>query len=99
MIDGVAVLVHHHDVAAGQDRLGLDRAEIEDRPVLRVGRPPSYFREARPGEADLEQRILEVQHGEPRGAEIAILLLRMLQDEQRHGVVDPGNALTYTERL
>ncbi len=99
MIDRVAVLVHHHDVAIGQDRRGLDRTEIEDRPALRIGRAADDLGEARPGQADLEQRALEVQCREPCGAELAILLLRVLQDEQRHLVVDPRDSLAHAQRL
>src|SRR5262245_54184454 len=53
VIDRVAVLVHDHDVAIGQDRRGPDRTEIEDRPALRIGRSAEDLGEARPGQADL----------------------------------------------
>src|ERR1700704_6789717 len=49
VIDRVAVLVHHHDVATGQNRLGLDRTEIEDRPALRIGLTAEDLGEARRG--------------------------------------------------
>src|SRR3981189_3428555 len=60
VIDRVAVLVHHHDLAIGRDRLGLDRAEIEDRPALRIGGAAEDLCEAWPGQADLEERVLKV---------------------------------------
>ena len=42
--------------------------------------------------------MLEVQRGEPGGAELAILLLRVLQDQQRHRVVDTRDALADAQR-
>src|SRR5512139_1094682 len=97
VIDRVAALVHHHDIAFRQDRLGLHRTEIEDRPALRIGRAAEYLGEARPGQSDLEQCVLEVQRREPRGAELAILLLRVLQDQQRYLVVDWRDALAHAQ--
>ncbi len=98
MIDRVAFLVQYHDVAIGQDRRGLDRTKIEDRPALRIDRAAEDLSEARPGQADLKQRVHEMQRCEPRGAELAILLLRMLQDEQRHLVVNSRDSLADAQR-
>ena len=65
---------------------------------MRIGLTAEDLGEARPGQSDLEQCVLEVQRGEPRGAELAILLLRVLQDQQRHLVVDPRDSLAHAER-
>ena len=43
--------------------------------------------------------VLEMQHREPCGAERAVLLLRMLKDQQRNPVVDGGNAVAHAQRL
>src|SRR5262249_2424311 len=75
------------------------RTEIEDRPALRIGRAAEDLGEARPGQADLEQRVLEVQRREPCGAKLSILLLRVLQDKQRHLVVDPRDSFAHAQRL
>ena len=73
--------------ASGASSRAFSGAEIKDRPALRIDGSPEYLREARPRQADLQRRALEMQRGQARGAEHAVLLLRMLQDQEFDGVV------------
>ena len=95
---GSALAGDHHDVAAGRERLRLERAEIENRPALRIGLAAEHFRQRRPRQADLEMRVLEMPRRQPRRAEQAVLLLRMLQDEQFDAVVERRDEIADAQR-
>src|SRR5581483_6239173 len=75
---GLCLAVEHDDLAAGAELGGARRAQIEHRPALGIGRTGERLAEARPGEADLEARLLQMKGGEPRRPERHVLLLRML---------------------
>src|SRR5216683_335226 len=88
----------HDDVAAGRELGGARRAEIEDRPALRVDRPAQHFGQARPRQADLERGVAEMQGCQARRAERPVLLLRMLQDEKADAVLDRLDRIANAER-
>ncbi len=95
----LALAVDGDDIAVGLELGDLRRAEIEHRPARGiVDRPAQRLGKARPRQADLQHRILEMQRGQPRGAERPVLLLRMLQDQQRDLVFDRRDAVADAQR-
>ena len=77
----------------------LGRAEIEHGPARRIrDRPSQRLRQARPRQSDLQHGILEMQRGQPRRAQRPVLLLRMLQDQQRYPAVDRRDAVANAQR-
>ena len=95
----LALAIDGDDIAIGLKVGDFRRTEIKHRPTRRVvHRPPERLGQARPRQSDFQHRILEMQGGQPRGAERPILLLRMLQDQQRNAVLDRHNAVADTQR-
>ena len=78
----------------------LGRAEIEHGPARGiVDRPPQRLGQARPGQPDLHASAFsKCMRGQPRGAERPVLLLRMLQDQQRDPVLDRRDAVADAQR-
>ena len=94
-----ALAVDRDDLGIGIEIGDLGRAEIQHRPARGiVDRPSQRLGQARPGQADLDHRILEMQRRQPRGAERPVLLLRMLQDQQRDPAFDRRDAVADAER-
>ena len=82
------------DIPVGFELGDLGGAEIQYRPAAGiVDRPSQCLGKARPRQSDLQHRVLEMQGGQPRGAERPVLLLRMLQDQQRNAAFDRRNAV------
>ncbi len=65
---------------------------------MRVGGATEDLAETRPRQADLHHGVAEMQRRQPRGAEHAVLLLRMLQDQHRHLVLDRHDAGAHAQR-
>src|SRR6202165_3982219 len=85
----LALAVDGDDLAVGLELADLRRAEIEHRPAAGIMHWPSQrLGKARPRQPDLQYRVLEMQRGQPRRAKRPVLLLRMLQDQQRALVPD-----------
>src|SRR5262249_36025745 len=60
----------------------------EDRPAVWINRPTKNFGEARPRQPDLQDGVTEMPDGQAGGAERAILLLGMLEDEDLDAVIE-----------
>ena len=94
-----ALVVDGDDIAVGLEVRDLGRTEIEHGPARGIEHPAAQrLGQARPRQADLEHRIRKMQRGQPRGAERPVLLLRMLQDQQRDLVLDRRDAVADAQR-
>src|SRR6185437_6979223 len=93
-----ALAIEHDHVAAGQELRSACRAEIEHRPAQRIDGAAECLGQARPGQADLERGVLEMLRREARRAERPVLLLRMLQNEQREAALDRLDRIADAER-
>jgi len=83
-----ALAVEHDDLAIGRERGYLGGAEIKDRPALRIDGAAENLGEARPRQPDLQNGMAEMPDSHAGGAERAVLLLRMLEDEDLDAVVE-----------
>ncbi len=94
-----ALSVDRDDLLVGVEVGDLGRAEIEDRPTRGIVDLPSQrLGEARPGQAYLDDRILEMKGGQPRRAERPVLFLRVLQDQELDPVLDEFDAFADAKR-
>ena len=95
-----ALAVDGDDVPVGVEVGYFRRAEIENRPARGImDRPAQRLGQARPGQPDFQHRIRKVQRGQPRRAKRPVLLLRMLQDQQRYPAFDRFDAVANAQRL
>ena len=95
----LALAVDRDDLGIGIEIGDLGRTEIKHRPARGIVHGPSQrLGEAWPGQADLDDCILEMHGGQPRGAERPVLLLRVLQDQQRDLAFDRRDAVADAER-
>jgi hypothetical protein len=94
-----AFVVDGNDIAVGFDLGDLGGTEIEHRPARGIEHPASQrLGQARPRQADPEHRIGKMQRGQPRGAKRPVLLLRVLQDQERDLVFDRRDAVADAQR-
>jgi hypothetical protein len=92
--------VDRHDLGVGIEIGHLGGAEIEHGPARGIVHLPSQrLGQARPGQADLDHGIFEMHRGQPRGAERPVLLLRVLQDQERYIAFDWLDAVADAQRL
>src|SRR5262249_16266542 len=88
------------DLAFSVEIGDLGRAQIKHRPTRRiVDRPAQRLRQAGPGQPYLHHGILKMLRGQPRGAERPVLLLRMLEDQDRDAVIERLDAVADAKRL
>ncbi len=84
MILGLAFAVEHHDILVGVEIVDLGGPEVQHGPARRIDRPPQDLGQAGPRQADFQHGLVEMQRGQPRRSQQSVLLLRVLQDHQRH---------------
>ena len=95
----LALAVDRDDLGVGIEIGDLGRTEIKHRPARGIMHGPSQrLGEAWPGQADFDDRILEMHRRQPRGTEPPVLLLRVLQDQEFDPAFDRRNAVADAER-
>ena len=95
----LALAVDRDDFGISIEVGNFRRSEIKHRPARGIGdRTAQRLRQARPRQSNLQHGILEMQRGQPRGAERPVLLLRMLQDQQRCPALDRRDAVADAQR-
>jgi len=95
----LALAVNRDNLTIGVQLRDLRRAEIKHRPARGIfDRTSQRLAKARPRQADPDDRARKMLRGQPRGAERPVLLLRVLQDQERDFAFDRRDAVADAER-